>query len=105
MADGLERLQKQRAALTGWANTRNRTKRTQPGRDAFLEQLANERDPDHEWSEAERQAAAEAGQRAHMLAMTARAAVVRHSRVCDIAPPHAKADCPLQAPAKNGGTS
>jgi hypothetical protein len=93
MADGLERLQKQRAARTGWANTRNRTKRTQPGRDAFFEQLADERDPDHKWSEEERQAAAEQGHRAHMLRMSELAAEARHSKVCDIEPPHSLADC------------
>ena len=59
MPDALERLQKQRAAHIGWANTRNRTYGTAPRRAAFLEKLADERDPDHEWSEAERQAAAE----------------------------------------------
>jgi hypothetical protein len=97
----LSRVQAQALVYKSWQRTRDRVARTQAARDAFLEQLADEADPEHKWSEAERQAAAEAGRRSHLLRMTARAAVVHHSRVCDVAPPHSKADCPLQA-ATNG---
>jgi hypothetical protein len=80
VADALERLQKQRAARIGWANTRNRTQRTAPGRAAFLEKLADERDPNHEWSEAERRAAAEQALTAHMLDMSRLAAEARKAK-------------------------
>ena len=80
MADALERLQKQRAVYTSWQRTRNRTQRTAPGRAAFLEKLADEADPERKWSEAQRQAAAEQGHRAHMLRMSELAAEARKAK-------------------------
>jgi acetyl-CoA carboxylase carboxyltransferase component len=74
------RLDAQRAVRASWQHTRNRTARTQRGRDAFLEKLADLADPDHEWSEAERQAAAEQGLLAHMLKMSKLAAEARRRK-------------------------
>jgi hypothetical protein len=66
----LSRLQAQANVYRSWQFTRDRSARTKAARDAFLEQLADEADPEHKWSEAERQAAIEAGQRAHMRKMS-----------------------------------
>lgn len=72
-----KRLAAQQATKVGWARTPNRTARTQPGRDAWRAKLADQVDPRHELSEAERQDAAEQLVTAHMLKMSRLAAQAR----------------------------
>ena len=76
----LSRLQAQANVYRSWQFTRDRVAGTQAARDAFLEQLADEADPEHKWSEAERQAAAEQGRRSHLLRMSALAKAKRDAK-------------------------
>lgn len=47
------------AAHKSWAKTKDRSGRTAPGREAALQKLLDEVDPDHEMSESDRLKAAE----------------------------------------------
>jgi hypothetical protein len=75
-----KRLAAQQATKVGWARTRNRTARTQPGRDAWRAKLADQIDPNHEMSKADRQDAAEQLVGAHMLKMSRLAAEARRRK-------------------------
>jgi hypothetical protein len=70
-ADSVRRLKRRAAAFDSWAATKDRTKRTAPARDARLERLAAEVDPEGEMSVADRRKAAEAKRRAHMARISA----------------------------------
>jgi hypothetical protein len=54
------------AGNTGWANTADPSKRTEPGRKAFLARFEDEVDPERKLPAAERRRRAEYAKRAHM---------------------------------------
>jgi hypothetical protein len=75
-----KRLRAQQATYIGWARTRNRTARTQPGRDAWRAKLADEVDPDRLMPEPQRAEAVELLVTAHMRKMSALAAEARRRK-------------------------
>ena len=69
-----------RASIAGnasWANTENRTARTQPGRDAMWEKFYNQVDPDRTLTPAERHKRAVNARKAHFKRMALKSAVAR----------------------------
>lgn len=73
------RLRAEIAAHTSWANTNDRTARTQPGRDAFLERFEREVDPDGLLDPAERTKRAESARKAHMKRLAFASAKARRA--------------------------
>ncbi|MDT5149220.1 MAG: hypothetical protein QOI01_953 [Mycobacterium sp.] len=65
------------ASDASWANTENRTTRTQPGRDAMRRKFEDQVDPERTLSPAERAKRAESARRAHFKRMALRSAVAR----------------------------
>ena len=63
--------------LTSWANTDDRTARTQPGRDAFLRTFEDQVDPERRLNPQERAARAEAAKRAYFARLALRSAQKR----------------------------
>lgn len=68
------------AAHTGWANTQDRTARTQPGRNAFFRRFELQVDPDGVMSEKARRKAAESAMRAHMSRLALRSSQARRQK-------------------------
>ena len=68
------------AAHTSWANTKDRSARTAPGRRAFLARFEDRVDPDGTLSPAERSRRAEQALRAHMARLALKSARVRQRR-------------------------
>ena len=67
-------------ALRSWANTEDKTARTQPARDAFLERFEREVDPDGKLPEKQRTERALYARHAHMTELARRSAQVRRQR-------------------------
>ena len=67
-------------ALRSWANTGDKTARTQPTRDAFLERFEREVDPDGKLPEKQRTERALYARHAHMTELARRSAQVRRQR-------------------------
>jgi len=65
------------AAHTGWANTEDRTKRTQPGRDAFRESFKDKIDPERKLPPSELAKRAENAFKAHMAGLAFKSARAR----------------------------
>jgi hypothetical protein len=68
------------AVHTSWANTRDRSARTAPGRRAAMERFERGVDPDGSLSPAERSRRAEQAMRAHMARLALKSAKVRRRR-------------------------
>lgn len=68
------------AVHTSWANTTDRTARTQPGRDAAFARFEREVDPDGVLPEAERRRRAEHLRKAHMQRLALASAKARRKR-------------------------
>lgn len=66
--------------LVSWANTDDRTARTQPARDAFLKRFEDEVDPERRLSPQERAKRAEAARKAHFARLALKSARVRRCR-------------------------
>jgi hypothetical protein len=71
------------ASNTGWANTADPSKRTEPGRKAFLRRFEDEVDPDRVLPAAERRRRAEYAKRAHMARLAFLSAKARRRRKVD----------------------
>jgi hypothetical protein len=67
-------------ALKSWANTSDKTARTRPARDKFLERFEREVDPDGKLPEKERAERALFARRAHMTALARRSAQARREK-------------------------
>jgi hypothetical protein len=67
-------------ALKSWANTSDKTARTRPGRDKFLERFEREVDPEGKLPEKERAERALFARRAHMTALARRSAQARREK-------------------------
>jgi hypothetical protein len=67
-------------ALRSWANTGDKTARTQPARDAFLERFEREVDPDGKLPEKQRTERALYARQSHMTELARRSAQVRRQR-------------------------
>jgi hypothetical protein len=63
--------------FTSWANTEDRTARTQPGREAFLARFEDEVDPKRQLSPQERARRAEAARKAYFARLALKSARVR----------------------------
>jgi hypothetical protein len=63
--------------LTSWANTTDRTMRTQPGRDAFLARFEDQVDPQRRLSPQERARRAEAAKKAYFARLALKSAQKR----------------------------
>ncbi|GAA4238143.1 hypothetical protein GCM10022254_52860 [Actinomadura meridiana] len=70
-------IDKRIAVLVSWSKTRDRKKRTKPGRDAFLARFEREVDPEGALPLEERQRRAELAKRAYMLRLAKRSAQAR----------------------------
>ena len=68
------------AAEASWARTHDRTARTRPAREAFLNRFEKEVDPDGTLSPEERLQRAEHAKRAYMLRLAKRSAAARKAR-------------------------
>jgi hypothetical protein len=68
------------AVHTSWANTKDRSARTAPGRRAALERFEREVDPDGTLNPAERARRADQAMRAHMARLALKSAKVRRRR-------------------------
>jgi hypothetical protein len=68
------------AAEASWARTRDRTARTRPAREAFLNRFEKEVDPDGTLPAEERRQRAEHAKRAYMLQLAKRSAAARKAR-------------------------
>jgi len=67
-------------AHASWAATDDRTKRTQPARDAMLLRFERQVDPDGRLSETERRERAEHARRAWLLSLSLKSAKARAAR-------------------------
>jgi hypothetical protein len=67
-------------ALKSWANTSDKTARTRPARDKFLERFEREVDPERKLPEKERTERALFARRAYMTALARRSAQVRREK-------------------------
>ena len=67
-------------ALRSWANTGDKTARTQPARDAFLERFEREVDPEGKLPEKQRTERAIYARRAYMIELARRSAQVRREK-------------------------
>jgi hypothetical protein len=67
-------------ALKSWANTIDKTARTRPARDKFLERFEREVDPEGNLPEKERAERALFARRAHMTALARRSAQARREK-------------------------
>lgn len=65
------------AGLTSWANTPDRTARTQPGREAFLRRFEDQVDPDRLLIPLERAKRAEAAKKAYFAALALKSVKAR----------------------------
>ena len=63
--------------LVSWANTADRTRRTQPGRDAFLRRFDDQVDPERRLSPQERAKRAEAAKKAYFAGLALKSARAR----------------------------
>ncbi|TDE34179.1 hypothetical protein [Actinomadura sp. 6K520] len=70
-------IDKRIAVLVSWSKTRDRKRRTKPGRDAFLARFEREVDPEGVLPLEERRRRAELAKRAYMLRLAKRSAQVR----------------------------
>ena len=68
------------AGHTSWANTEDRTARTEPGRDAMWRKFEDMADPNHELTPAERHKRATNLRKAHFQRMSLKAAKARKAR-------------------------
>lgn len=68
------------AVHTSWANTEDRTARTQAGRDAAFARFERQVDPDGVLPEAERRVRAEHARTAHMQRLALKSAQARRKR-------------------------
>jgi len=68
------------AAHTSWANTADRTARTSPGTQAFLERFARQVDPDRKLPDEVRAAMAQHARTAYMLQLAEKSAAARRRR-------------------------
>ena len=69
-----------RASIAGnisWANTENRTARTQPGRDAMWQKFYDQVDPDCKLTPAERHKRAVNARKAHFQRLALKSAIAR----------------------------
>ena len=80
MANRDRQLAGRAGALRSWANTDDKTARTQPGRDAFLSKFEREVDPDGKLPEKERTERALLARRAYMTQLALRSAKVRREK-------------------------
>jgi hypothetical protein len=67
-------------AEISWSRTRDRSARTRPARDKFLERFEREVDPDGTLPVEERRRRAEHARRAYMLRLAKRAVAARRTR-------------------------
>lgn len=67
-------------AHKSWANTTDRTARTQPARDAAMARFEKQVDPDGVLDPAERARRAEHARKAHMLELTAKSVAARRRK-------------------------
>jgi hypothetical protein len=67
-------------AEISWSRTRDRSARTRPARDKFLERFEREVDPDGTLPPKERRLRAEHAKRAYMLRLAKRAVAARKTR-------------------------
>jgi hypothetical protein len=67
-------------AEISWSRTRDRSARTRPARDKFLERFEREVDPDGTLPAEERRRRAEHARRAYMLRLAKRAVAARKTR-------------------------
>lgn len=77
MSQTERKLRAQVAAHTSWANTHDRTKRTEAGRQALNDKFAREVDPDGVLSPAERARRAESARKAHFARLALLSAQAR----------------------------
>jgi hypothetical protein len=68
------------AAHTSWANTENRTARTQPARDAFWEKFYDQVDPERKLTPEERHKRAVNARKAHFARLALKSAKARRVR-------------------------
>lgn len=68
------------AAEASWARTHDRTARTRPAREAFLNRFEKEVDPDGTLPPEERRQRAEHAKRAYMLRLAKRSAATRKAK-------------------------
>ncbi len=80
MADSQRQIAGRAGAARSWANTSDKTARTKPARDKFLERFEREADPDNVLPEEERAARALLLRRAHMTELARRSAKVRRGK-------------------------
>lgn len=74
------RLSAEIAVHTSWANTKDRTARTAPGTQAFMERFERQVDPDGEMDLATRAKAAQNARTAYFKALALKSANVRRRR-------------------------
>lgn len=67
-------------ALTSWANTGNRTARTQPARDAFMARFERQVDPEGRLSSTERRKRAESAKQAYFAQLALKSAKARRGQ-------------------------
>jgi hypothetical protein len=79
-AKKLTDINKRIAAEISWSRTADRSARTRPARQKFLQRFEREVDPDGVLSPDERRKRAEHAKRAYMLRLAKRAVAVRKSR-------------------------
>jgi hypothetical protein len=65
------------ASEASWANTENRTARSQPGRDAMYKKFEDAVDPDRKLTPAERAKRVENARKAHFKRLALRSAIAR----------------------------
>ena len=68
------------AVHESWANTPDRTKRSQPGRDAFRQSFEDKVDPDRKLDPAERAKRAESAYKAHFARMAFKSMKARRAK-------------------------
>ena len=71
------------AAHTSWARTADRTERTKPARDAFMERFEREVDPDGVLDPVERARRAEHARKAYFAALALKSAATRRRKAQD----------------------
>lgn len=77
LSDGQRRTRALVAAHTSWANTEDRTKRTQPARDAFMRNFERQVDPQGVLPDRERKRRAESARKAHFSKLALKSAQAR----------------------------
>lgn len=80
MSESERRLRAQVASHSSWMRTEDRSKRTAPGRRAFMERFEREVDPDGTLDAAERSQRAESARKAYFARLALKSAQTRRQR-------------------------